>query len=165
MSGNNRTVYILSASADYDVVSGRWRGYCKDAFLTWEDAEAEKPAFLERCAVPTFAVNPDSKTLRARVVALDFEDDLEADDGQVFMLTAEGRETRFDMGGMLHFVCRTVFATREMADAEMPAFLDRCADPSLGDSYSERKNLVGKVRALTLRQGPEAEPEAGAPTP
>jgi hypothetical protein len=165
VSGSNRKVYILSATANFDVVSGRWRGYCRDAFLTQEEAEAEKPAFLDRCAVPTHAVNPDPGTLTARVVPLHFEDDLDAEDGQVFMLSAEGRETRFDMGGVIHFVCGTAFATRERAEAEMPAFLDRCADPSLGDNYSERRNLVGKVGALTLRAGPEAAPDAGAPTP
>jgi hypothetical protein len=157
MNPSNRKAYVLAASGEIAVVSGRWRSYSREAFTTLRDAEAAEAGFLDRCrAAKDELLGPDPDTLSVSVVALDLEGDLDAPDGQVFLLAAEGRETAF--GFRVPFLCRTLYGTRARAEAELPAFLDRCSDPSLGERYSLREDLKGRIGELTLASEASATP-------
>lgn len=157
MGASNRRAYILAASADFAVCDGRWRAFGREAFLTREEAEAEVEPFLERCrAAKDEALGPDPDTLTVKVMALAFEDDLDAGDGHVYLLTAEGRDAMLEQ--RTPYVCGTLFGSRAQAEAETDAFLDRCADPEYGFRNAIRETLVAKIGALPLRQEPVDRP-------
>jgi len=158
MGHSNAKAYVLVASGAYAVCDGQWRSFCRDAFMTSDDADDARAGFLERCkAARDEPLGPDPDSLSVRVVPLDLAQDLDSSSEEVFLLTAEGRDTVFER--ILPFIHGTLYASRERAEAAMPGFLDKCADPDLGDRYSLRENLRGRMGTLTLRP-PSPEPTA-----
>jgi len=150
-SRNTRPVYLLVASGRYANFSrSTWRGVCRTAYLNEADAEAEIDAFIERCKVPRdefLGLEPGS--VGASVLCLDLVDDLMDEmPTSVFLLQASGQSAVF--GGRFSSMSRTLFTRRETAEAEIPAYIERCVDPSLGLDYAQRTNLEVTATEIVL---------------
>jgi len=148
---NTRPVYVLVASGRYVAFArSKWRGICQTAYLSAADAEAEVDAFIERCKVPKddlLALDPDS--VGASVVCLDLVDDLMDEvPSSAFLLQASGQSAVF--GGRFSSMSRTLFTRRESAEAEIPAYIVKCTDPSLGLDYAEHAGLDVIVTEIAL---------------